>query len=392
MSIDILKLRKDTLGIKNVIHFNNAGAALMTKGVVDKIISYIKVEESIGGYEARRKYDESLNEVYKDAATLLNCDENEIAYCDSASRAWNLLFSSIPFSPGDRVLTTHTEYVSNYIMLAKYRLSHNIEVEVIPKNKNGITCLESLKSMLDERVKAVSITYISANKGEMSPVQEIGEIVSKYKIFYLVDACQALGHVPVDVKKIKCNMLTTTGRKYLRGPRGTAMLYLSKNIVNRLEPSFLELYNMRKNPKGNYLMKDNAQCLETWEQNFAAKVGFGAALKYMLKLDINELFERIIYLAAILTESLKQIQSVQLLEKGSKLNGIIPFKVQGKKVSYVFNALSLHKINVDVSEEQHTPLDNDKSYDKEFIRASLHYYNTEEEIENFTRIISKISK
>ncbi|WP_138429991.1 aminotransferase class V-fold PLP-dependent enzyme [Fodinibius saliphilus] len=389
MNID--KLRNQTPGTSHVIHFNNAGASLMPSTVSESVISFLKKETLRGGYETANNYRDQIDQVYPVIATFINATPQEIALQENATMAWNMAFWAIDFQPGDRILTSVSEYASNYIAYLKLQKMMDISVEVIPNTDAGMTSVEALSSMLDEKVKLVSITHIPTNSGLVNSVEQIGDIIKPYSCLYLVDACQSVGHYPVDVKKIGCDMLSATGRKYLRGPRGTGFLYVNNEILTQLTPPFLDLHSAEWIKKEEYRVRNDARQFENWETNYAGVMGLKEAVSYATNLGISNIWKRITTLASTLRNTLSQISNVSVHDIGTTQGGIVTFTIDNISAELIQQKLSSNDINVSVSRKSSTRLDMEQRSLDQLIRASVHYYNTEKEISTFSDAVRAIS-
>ncbi len=390
MSLDVEQLRSNTPGTQNVIHFNNAGASLMPKSVSETIVSYLDKESNYGGYETARKYRRELDQVYPNIADFINADSQEIALQQNATMAWNMAFFSIPFEDGDRILTSVSEYASNYIAYLKLQKQIDISIDVIPNTESGETSIAALFDMMDDRVKLISITHIPTNSGLVNPVEEIGQIAKQHSCYYLVDACQSVGQYPVDVKKIGCDMLSATGRKYLRGPRGTGFLYVDNDVVSELTPPFLDLHSAEWTSENKYNIRDDARRFENWETNYAGVMGLSKAISDANELGIENIWQRIQMLANHLRNKLSDIDGVTVQDIGNVQGGIVTFTVNGTSAQEIQDRLSEHNINVSTSGKSSTLLDMNRRNLDEVIRASVHYYNTEKEIAECTEVLESL--
>lgn len=386
--MDITALRNQTPGTRHVSHFNNAGAALMPAPVNDTVIRYLREENKYGGYETAEKYKQDIANIYGDAATLINGSDSEIALMENATAAWNMAFYSIPFEQGDRILTSASEYASNYINYLKLQKEREVSVEVIPNDSSGQTDPKQLKSMLDNRVKLVSITHMPTNGGLINPVEEIGALVRHHPCYYLVDACQSVGHYPVNVEEIGCDMLSTTGRKYLRGPRGTGFLFVRREIVNQLSPPFLDLHAATWTDDNHYKPREDARKFENWEFNYANVMGLGKAIRYAADIGVNNIWKRITSLAELLRESLSRADGITVRDIGHRQSGIVTFTSEEHHPRTIKKILNSQQINVSLSPQSSTLLDmKSRNLDK-LVRSSVHYYNTEEEIDKLLAALS----
>ncbi len=391
MPFDLERARHETPGCVNVLHFNNAGASLMPQPVLDATIAHLQLEAQIGGYEAAARAHEVLEHTYDAAATLLHCSRDEIAVVENATRAWDMAFYSIPFKPGDRILTAQSEYASNYIAFLQIAQKTGAVVEVLPNDANGQVSLDALKNAIDGRVKLIAITHAPTNGGLVQPVSAIGKIARAAGILYLVDACQSVGQMPIDVQQIGCDMLSTTGRKYLRGPRGTGLLYVRSSLLAQLEPPFLDLHAAEWVARDRYEIRPDARRFENWEGNVAGKIGLGVAIDYAMQWGMEDIWRRIKTLAYQLRTQLSPIPGVIVRDHGVTQGGIVTFTLEDIAPEEIQRKLGVYNINVTVTTRSSTLLDMDTRKLTSMVRASVHYYNSEEEIERFCAKIAEIA-
>ncbi len=391
MAFDLQRARDDTPGCRNVLHFNNAGASLMPQPVLDATIAHLEREASMGGYEAAEAARDAIEHTYDAVAALIGCARDEVAIVENATRAWDMAFYSIPFQPGDRILTAMSEYASNYIAYLQIARKTGALVEPIPNDAYGQVSVDALREMLDEhsdQVKLISITHVPTNGGLVNPVAAIGKLARERGILYLVDACQSTGQMPMHVDSIGCDMLSATGRKYLRGPRGTGFLYVRRAVLEQLEPPMLDLHAATWAAPDRYEMRPDARRFENWETNYAGKIGLGVAIDYALSWGIDVTWRRIQALAYRLRAQLSTLPGVIVHDRGATQCGIVTFTVDGREPEEMRRALARQHINVSVATRGHTLLDMQARNLQSMVRASLHYYNTEEEIERFCQMVS----
>ena len=287
---EIKALRSDTPGAQNVVHFNNAGAALMPDVVGTAMIEYLQHEMLNGGYETAEKYSAEIERVYTSLANYLGCEPSEIAIMENATAAWAQAFQSIPFEKGDSILTSESEYASNYIPFLQLKSRLGINVEVMPTDGYGQPDLNALDGMIHSRVRLIAISHVPTNGGLVNPAKEIGAIAKKYGLWYLLDACQSVGQMPINVKEVGCDFLSATSRKYLRGPRGLGFLYVSKDRINQLEPVIMDLHAAEWKDKDTFIPRNDARKFENWESNLAGVVALGKGLDYMLDIGIERIW------------------------------------------------------------------------------------------------------
>ena len=388
----LTRVRMDTPGCDNVIHFNNAGAALMPNPVISATVGHLYLESQIGGYEAAQANMEKVERVYDAAASLIGCTRDEIALTENATRAWDMAFYSIPFQPGDRILTCTSEYASNYMAFLQVARRTGAVIEVIPDDSSGQVSIWRLQQMMDDRVKLIAINHIPTNGGLINPAEEIGQVAREAGVLYLLDACQSIGQIPVYVEEIGCDFLSATSRKYLRGPRGVGFLYVYQERISQLEPPMVDLQAADWVSANEYRLKENARRFETWESNVAGRIGLGAALDYLLDLGIEEASARLCTLAESLRQQLAAIPSITVRDLGERRGGIVTFTVAGWDAAAVKQNLLEQKINVSISTPFSARLDMDARQLPGLVRASVHYYNTDQEIETFCEKLESLKR
>ncbi len=392
MTIDLARARRDTPGAAEVLHFNNAGAALMPTPVLEAQLRHLQQEAAIGGYEAADAADDRREAVYDAVARLINAERREIALVENATVAWDLAFYSIPFRPGDRILTARAEYASNYIAFLQVARRTGAVIEVVPSDDSGALDVAALETMIDERVRLIAITHVPTNGGLVNPAAEVGRIARRHGILYLLDACQSVGQMPIDVTAIGCDMLSATGRKYLRGPRGCGFLYVRRGVLDQLEPPFLDLQAATWVAPDRYELRPDARRFENWENNIAAQLGLGAAVDYALGWGLAAIETRVVALAEDLRGRLGAIRGVTVTDIGRRRCGIVTFTVADRAADDVAAALQQRKINTATSSPRSTLLDATARRLPPVVRASVHYYNSEEEVARFAAAIAELAQ
>lgn len=386
--IDIDRIRADTPAVARLAYLHNAGAALMPMPVVAAMKRHIDLEAEIGGYAAAERESGRLESVYGSVARLVNAAPDEIAITENATVAWQMAFYALPFRDGDRILTAEAEYAANYVAYLQVAKRTGAMIEVVPSDERGEIDVGALERMLDERVKLIAITWIPTNGGLVNPAAAVGRIARARGIPYLLDACQAIGQITVDVDAIGCDMLSATGRKFLRGPRGTGFLYVRRAMLDRLEPPMIDHFAAPWVSRGAYRLRDDARRFETWENNYAARLGLGAAIDYALDLGLGPIEARCRMLANRLRAGLAAIGGIEIRDLGRAPAAIVSFTVEGREARAVVSDAAAAGITIGVSNPSSTRLDAEARSLPPVVRASPHYYNTEAEID---RLIEQLS-
>lgn len=391
MTIDVDRVRAQTPGCAHVAHFNNAGASLPPQPVLDAMIGHLHREATIGGYEAADEAADAIDAVYTSVAGLVGCRPGEVALVENATVAWDAAFYAIPFAPGDRIVTGRAEYVSNAIAMLQMQQRHGLVIEVIDDDEHGQISLEHLRASLDTDVKVVALTHVPTNGGLVNPAAEVGRLAHQVGALFLLDACQSAGQIPLDVEALKCDMLSATGRKFLRGPRGTGFLYVRDNVVERLRPHVLDLRSATWTSPATYSISPGARRFETWEYNYALTLGLGAAIDIALTLGIEAIEARNTSLAERLRAGLSAIDRVTVRDKGERRSAIVTFTVDGVDSEDVSAALRTEQINTWALSAPSAQFDMPHRGLTHVVRASLHYFNTEEEIDRLLAGVARLA-
>ena len=381
--LDVVKARRETPGCQNVLHFNNAGAALMPEAVHTALTRHLDLELQLGGYEAAARAERPLNRVYDSLARLVNCSAQEIAVVENATRAWDMAFYALNLGPGDRILTAAAEYASNYIAYLQVARRTGARVEAVPSDETGQISLAALEESIADDVKLIAITHVPTNGGLVNPAAAVGRLARQAGIPFLLDACQSVGQMPIDVEAIGCDMLSATGRKYLRGPRGTGFLYVRKELIQKLEPPFLDLHSAQWVDFENFVIRPDARRFENWESYVAGRAGLAVAVEYALEWGLEAIYARVQALAGELRQKLATIPGLSLHDQGVEQCGIVSFAVADSDHEELMAALGAKAINVSVSPRNYTLLDMQARGLDLLVRASVHYYNDEDEIDRF---------
>jgi selenocysteine lyase/cysteine desulfurase len=387
--IDVARARAETPGCRYVVHLNNAGAALPTRAVLDTVVEHLELEARVGGYAAADLVAERSAAVYASVARLLGAAPDEIALVENATRAWDMVAYALgaSFRPGDRILTSRAEYASNVIALLQLARRTGATLEVVPDDETGQLSVDALRDLLDERVRLVAMSWIPTQGGLVQPAAAVGAVTRAAGVPYLLDACQAVGQLPIDVGALGCDFLSATGRKYLRAPRGTGILYVRRSWLAELEPPFLDVHAAQWAPGDRLVVRDDARRFESWERSVANQLGLGAAVDGALALGVDEIATRVVALGAALREQLAALPGVTVHDRGVERCGIVTFTVDGVDVYALAADLRAEAINISVSTIDFARYDFEARGLEAVARASVHYYNTEDEL---TRLVDAV--
>ncbi|WIY02311.1 aminotransferase class V-fold PLP-dependent enzyme [Amycolatopsis mongoliensis] len=389
MAFDVDRARRETPGCAEVVHFNNAGSALPPAVVTDTVVDYLRHEALVGGYEAAAEAADRLDAVYASAARLVGGEPDDIALTDNATRSWQAVFYALPFNAGDRILTSRAEYASNAIAFLQVARRTGAVVEVVGDDESGQLDVEELRRRVDGDVKLIAVSHVPTQGGLVNPAEEIGAVAEAAGIPFLLDACQSAGQLDLDVTRLKCDALSTTGRKYLRGPRGTGFLYVHPRLRERLEPAMLDLHSATWVSPTEYVVDPTAKRFEVWERDFAAVFGLGAAIDYALGWGLPAIETRVESLAATLRARLAEA-GARVHDVGARKCGIVTFSVDGTPAGEIKARLAEANITTSISSRTSAQFDFTARDLPDMVRASVHYYNTEDEIDLLVRQVEKL--
>lgn len=388
-AFDLGKIRAETPGASRVVHLNNAGAALPPAPVLDAVKAHLDLEAEIGGYEAAAAAKGAVDDFYPAVAALLNCSPTEVGFVENATRAWDMAFYGIPFRAGDRIITAEAEYASNYIAFLQMQKRAGVAIDIIPSDAHGQIDLDALEHRLEAApARLVALTHVPTQGGLVNPAAEVGKLAKAHGVLYLLDACQSVGQMPVDVQAIGCDVLSASGRKFLRGPRGTGFIYVRKEVLDQIEPPFLDMQAAEMLRDGSYRMMPDARRFENWECYVAGRIGIAKAARYADAIGLDVIQQRVYALADRLRSGLAAIDGVTITDLGRERCGIVSFVKQGEHPDQIKQRLTAARVNVSVSRLRYAVLDLGRRGLEAVVRASVHYYNTEDEVDRCCALVA----
>ncbi len=389
-SREIQRLRDETPGASHVVHFNNAGCSLPPRPVIDAQVAYLEQEGLVGGYEAAAQFASNASEFYTCGADILGCLPDEIGFCQSATDAWRRVMYALPLRTGSTIAFDESIFGGNLLALADGRDRFGWQLRPIDLGESGAIDLSLLARVLrEESVDLVAISHMPAQSGVLNPIGEIAQMAARAGSLTLVDACQTLGQAPLDVKREGIDGLIFTGRKYLRGPRGTGGYFVRGDLAADMVPLGPDIQVAEiTNSALDWQLRPDAPRLEQWERSWSGFAGAAAALKYLSDLDGNWIWTRITSLAEMVVASLKAIKGVVVRRWAAELGGIVVFDLPGRDLVAARDRLRTLGVNVMFAGPQNAPIEMLRRGERGWLRASAHYYNTEEDVEHLAAAIS----
>lgn len=377
---ELSRIRADTPGIGKSVHLLACGSSLMPQPVVDAIIDHTRLEAEIGGYEAKEARHAELDAVYDKVAGHIGAQRHQIALVENATVAWCAAFYALPLKAGQRVLTCESEYASNYIAFLQRAKRDGIVIEVIPSDAGGALDVAALEAAIGPDVGLIAVTWVPTSGGLVNPAAEIGRVARANGIPFLLDACQAVGQMAIDVTQIGCDFLSATGRKFLRGPRGTGFLYVADPWAGTLEPAMLDLHSATWVGRDDYELRPDARRFENWENAYALHAGLGAALDYADAIGIERIEARVSHLAEFCRARITEQPRLTVRDLGIRRCGIVSLEAAGHDAGALVAQMSQQGFAIGTSSAVSTRLDFERRDLPTLIRIAPHYYNTEDEI------------
>lgn len=391
MTLDLDRILADTPAAARQTFLLSAGSSLMPAPVVTAMQDYLQLEAEKGGYGAADAQKARLDGVYSSIARLINAAPEEIALVENATIGWQMAFYAIDFRPGDRILTAEAEYAANYVAYLQVAKRHGVRIDVVPSGPDGTLDVAALEAMIDDRVKLISVTWVPTNGGLVNPAAAIGRVARTHGILYLLDACQAVGQMPVDVEAIGCDMLAATGRKFLRGPRGSGFLYVRKDHIATLEPPMIDHFAAPWVSMDRYELRPDARRFENWENNYGARLGLGIAADYALAIGLEAIEARCSRLSRRMRDGLAEIAGFRIFDLGAAPSSIVSFGCDYCSAHEVQDFCAGRSVVIGQSFPSRTRIDSERRGLPDLLRASPHYFNTDADVDVFLETCAAIS-
>jgi len=389
----VKRWREDTPGCAKQIHFNNAGSGLMPRVVLEAITAHLNREANFGGYESADDAEAAGAQAYANVAKVLGAQSRNIAVVENSTVAFFQALSAFDFKAGDVIVTTRNDYVSNQLAYLSLARRHGVEVRRAADLVSGGADPQSVKELLrDPRVRLLAVTWVPTNSGLMQPVEALGEVAEAAGVPYLVDGCQVVGQIPVDVAKLRCDFFSGTARKFLRGPRGIGFLYVSDRALQRGDfPLYIDMRGADWVSADSFAPVPDARRFENWEFAYSLVLGLGEAARYAIGVGVERGGRRARELAASLRSRLSGIGGVRVLDRGRDLAALVTIEVAGWDASELCKLLRTRGINTSASLRAYAVIDMDEKRAATALRLSPHYYNTEEELDRVVEELKSVT-
>jgi selenocysteine lyase/cysteine desulfurase len=375
-------------GPGGVNHLNYAGAALSTQAVLDANVDHLRAESTMGGYEAASAAAARSEAVYRSIADLINARPDEIARMEQATNAWNAAFWSLPMAPGQRIVVHDHEYGANIVAFLHAAALRGVVIDRVGNDATGqVDVAEIEQRLAGGDVALVSLTHVPTNGGLVNPAAEVGHLTRAAGVPFLLDACQSVGQRVIDVAEIGCDLLSATGRKYLRGPRGTGFLYVRSSILDRLVPAQPDHSGAVLVSGDRFDWAPGAKRFEHWEHDVAGWLALGVAVDEARAIGMDRI-------EVTVTERAEQLRRL-LVDAGFTVHdlgatrcGIVTTSHPGADADALRHRLAEHRINVTTTLPDSSRWDADRRSLPTMVRLSVHYTTTAAELDQAVAVMA----
>lgn len=376
-------------------YFNNCGAGLMSPQTLNVIENHLRREIAVGAYRAAQESRIPMEEFYGRVARLLNAaSPNDVAFMDSASRAWNMALYGAELRPGDRVLTLSSEFGTNVLTLFHRARQVGASVEVIQCDAEGHFAMDDFAAAIAKGARMVAISHVVAHASIVNPVHEIGQLTNRYGAIYLVDGCQGVGQISVDVEAIQCDAYTGTGRKWLRGPRGTGFLYVKSSAPFRTPHIDLSAADLVIGKDGQVVgveVRTDARQFELWERSVAGMLGLSSAIGEYLAMQPGYVTDRIQTQADRLRAVVSDNPHLRLLGRRQSESGVIGFYLtEPKREGVVRENIERAGLGISTMSSWDCPLHFPQNGATTIFRLAPHYYTDESSMIAACEVLSQL--
>lgn len=373
---DVARWRSDTPGCLRRHHLNNAGAALPPRVVTDAVQTHLVLEAEIGGYEAAAAARAPIDAAYRALAALIRAQPRNIAVASSATAAYAQALASFDFARGDVILTTAADYLSNRLMFEALAARAGVRViEAADLPAGGVDPASVRALLASERPRLMALTWIPTFSGMVQRAADVGAECAAAGVPYLIDGCQAVGQIDVDVNDLRCDFMAATARKFLRGPRGIGFLYVSDAALARgAHPLLVDMRGANWPAPGHYDLYEGARRFEQWEQPLALVLGMAAAARYAIDVGVARTAARAHALADDARRRLGAIPGIRALDRGERLSAIATFECAGIDAAALVRALRERGVNVSAQGRDENLVALQRVGAQSLLRVSPHYY------------------
>ena len=374
-------------------HFNHAGMSLTPDVVQARMLAHLALEAEIGGYEAAGAAADELDAVPAALAVLLGAEPDEMVATESATAASELIFWSMAetlgFGPRDRILVDQMAYATAYSALRRLELARGSEVVVVPSEHDGTLALGALGDLLDDRTRLVLVTHMPTHVGTVTDAAAVGQVLAGSAATYVLDVSQTLGQLPLDVARFGCDVAFAPARKFLRGPRGTGVLYVRSTLAEQLVPLTPPFGSVDGAGADRFTLPRAARRFDQFEYGVAARLALGEAARYAARIGLERIADVVAERSRAVVQLVGAAGGLHLVGQPDD-RGIISFVHRSMPPAEVQARLSAQGVNAWTNVPAGAPLDAARRPVLPSVRLSPHYVTTEEDLDRLEHALATL--
>lgn len=380
----------------NYVYVNSAAASPPPRQVVDTSIDYLQKTASLGPYlpSFREEVYQKIEETREKAAKFIGAKTSEMAFVKNGTEGINFIANGLTWNKGDEIILADIEFHSNYTPWLKLRDKKKVHLKIIKTDFSGVIDVNLIEQEISNRTKLITVSHLSNASGALQHIEKICEIAKKRDVLTLINASQTLGLIPINVQELDCDFLTGCGRKWLRGPEGSGILYIRESLVESIEPTIIGWGGTTWDFETNeYYYLSTARRVEAGCPIVPSILGLGAAIDYAQNIGIEEIVTKVEALTRYSFQQLSVIEGIAIYGPKNIENrlAIIPFNVEGLHPDEITNYLEKNNIIIESGTFMANMLLQHYGINK-MVRISPHYFNTKVEIDFIVTLIKFLKK
>jgi cysteine desulfurase/selenocysteine lyase len=390
-------VRADIPLLEKVIYLDAASTTPTPKPVVEAMCDYFynyNANTGRGAYEIAIKATQKVKDARLKVARFINASPEEIVFTKNTTEAINIVAQGLNFEKGDSVVVPNIEHHSNFLPWLNLK-KKGVNIKVVKADPHGILDPSVIEEAIDESTRLVAVTHVSNALGSVQDVYEIGNISRDNDSLYLIDAAQSVGHMKIDVKKMKADFVAFPGHKGTLGPVGTGFLYCDQAQAKNLNSSALGGGTVANVSEDDFQLESFPTRFEAGTGNIAGFIGLGASVDYINRIGLEKIEKHGIRLTEELYTALSSINNVKCYGDPQNIYGIVSFNINNMNPHDVAKILDEIR-GICVRSGHHCAIPAIKhigAYEQGgTVRASIHYYNTSEEVQKLGETVEEIAK
>jgi len=395
--METVDVRADIPLLEKVIYLDAASTTPTPRPVVEAMCDYFynyNANTGRGAYSLAVKATQKVVDAKLKVANFINAIPEEVVFTKNTTEAINIVAHGLPFKKGDSIVVPNIEHHSNFLPWLNLR-SKGVDIKVVKANSKGIVDPSHIAEATDDTTRLIALTHVSNAIGSVQDIYEIGKIAREKDSLYMVDAAQSIGHMNIDVKKINADFVAFPGHKGTLGPVGTGFLYCNQEQSKKLEPFDLGGGTVMNVSEDDFQLESFPARFESGTGNIAGFIGLGASIDYINQIGLEKIEKHSIKLTSELYSTLARIENVNCYGDPQNIYGIVSFNINNMHPHDVAKILDEIR-GICVRSGHHCAIPAIKhigAYELGgTVRASIHYYNTSEEIQILGETVEEIAK